>query len=161
MGQDMDAGIAAGELDQLHSVLKNTIATKFDNKSVMWIIKAWTKVGIRLRDRNYHKFFQMYLVRRTPTPPLTGSLKRSQVLLRELGGLSDAVNRQGRVPNDQVWSTVHLSMVYFVQDYWKATVSQTDPRASEENFSQQLRAWSSKSAEDVMAELIFQSEQHL
>jgi hypothetical protein len=155
-----DIGRAQGGLDELHASLKGNISGGgFNNSKVIWMVKAWSKIGTLIRG-SYHKQFAMHLFRQISPPALTGSQKRSQLLLRELGTLSDALSSHGKLPNDDIWKRAHQAMVDFVQDYWGKTIGNKDPRTSEKDFATQLRSWFGKSEAEVLKEQIFQQDRH-
>ena len=56
MASQQDKDIAVMILDDLTTRLNTNIREGgFNNDSVIWLIKAWTKAGMRLNGPNFHR----------------------------------------------------------------------------------------------------------
>jgi hypothetical protein len=93
----------------------------FNNKNVIWMIKAWTEVnllaGLTLRSYGY------WQMKRLPAPLAKGQ-KRSQVLLRALDQYLQTLG-PGRESGDY-WVRADEAMLNFVWDYRQHILDDVD-----------------------------------
>jgi len=145
--------IAMMVLDELTTRLNNEIRAGqgFDNDSVMWLIKAWTKVGLYTHGPGFHKRASAYYVMSREPSPATG--KRSKVLLAALDAYLSVLQNSGITGGD-FFQRADQAMLDFVWEYRKAVKGRTDRGKSEREFVAQLMKWMSLSEQQVMEEVV-------
>src|SRR5580658_2213878 len=93
--------IALADLDELTSQLKRNIDNGgFDNTSVMWLIKAWTKIAILTNGPGIHKKMAGYFVMKRDPTKTSGKSKRSKDLLNSLEDYETMVQKNGITGGD-------------------------------------------------------------
>ena len=153
MADEQNVALASAILDELTSRLNAEIRSSqgFDNNSVMWLIKAWTKVGVLTHGAGFHrKASAYYVMKRDPTPS-TG--KRSRTLLSALESYESILDRSGTTDGD-FFQRADQAMLDFVWEYRKAVTGRTDRGRSEADFVAQLMTWMSQSADQVMKAVV-------
>jgi hypothetical protein len=153
MADQHNIDVAVAILDELTSRLNTVIRSGvgFDNNSVMWLIKAWTKVGLRTRGPGFHRKASAYFVMKREPSPASG--KRSLVLLSALEAYETMVGKQGITDGDY-FQRADKAMLDFVWEYRKAVTGRTDRGKSEQEFVAQLMRWMSLSEDQVAKEVV-------
>ena len=156
MPSQFDVEVALATLDQLTTRLRGNISNGgFDNNSVMWFIKAWTKVGIRLRGSNFHREASAYYIMKRDPSPSTG--KRSATLLTALNSFETIISNNGTTSGDY-FKRADKAMLDFVWEYRKQLGNQSK---LEQDFVSQLTLWKSKSAEQAEKAIVTNVERHI
>jgi hypothetical protein len=142
--------LASAIMDELTTVLNADIkAGGFDNDSVMWLIKAWTKVGMLTHGPAFHKQKAAYYVMKRDPTPSPG--KRSRTLLAALEAFETVMNRDGTTEGD-FFQRADRAMLDFVWEYRKAVTGRTDAGKSEADFVARLMKWMALSDDQAMKE---------
>ncbi len=147
-------------LDEFTStLLSDTRSGKgFDNKSVMWLIKAWSKIGLLLRGPGYpNRVVGYYVMNRKPDPS-TGKI--SHTLLREAEDF-ETYFQNNKIAEGDFFNRVETAMRNFVWEYKLHLPGQTDKRYSEKDFTAQLMNWWSKSDDQIRQEPVFNMDRSL
>jgi hypothetical protein len=152
MASQQDKDIAVMILDELTTRLSNNIREGgFNNDSVMWIIKAWTKACIRIRGANYHRVSSAYyIMKRDPTP---SNGKRSKALLSAIENFQNVLEKHGTTEGD-FFNRADKAMLDFVWEYRKAVSGLSDRGKTEHAFAALLMRWKGLSAEQVEKEVV-------
>jgi hypothetical protein len=129
----------------------------FDNDSVMWMIKAWTKVGLLTRGPGFHRRTSAYYVMKRDPTPISG--KRSLALRSAMDAYSTMLSRHGTTDGDY-FQRADKAMLDFVWEYRKAVTGRTDRGKSEKEFVAQLMRWMSLSEDQAAREVLTNLEQH-
>ena len=153
MADQHNLEVASAILDELTDRLNADIrgGKGFDNNSVMWLIKAWTKVGIRTHGPGFHRQASAYYVMKRDPTPAPG--KRSHTLLAALEAYENVLERNGITDGD-FFQRADRAMLDFVWEYRKQVTGRTDRGKSEQDFVAQLMKWMSLSADQVMQEAV-------
>jgi hypothetical protein len=158
MADQIQKDIAVATLDEvterLAKIMKNG---GFDNASVIWLIKAWTKVGVRLRGGGYHRLTMAYYVMKRD--PAASKEKRSRALLSALEAFTTMLSKHGTTEGDY-FNRVDQLMRDFVWEYRKQLALRPDKGKSEKEFVTLLTNWQSKSAEQVLKEVVVNMDRH-
>jgi hypothetical protein len=146
MGDDTKLGIAIADLDELIDALQADIKSGgFDNDSVMWLIKAWTKVVVLARGGGYHKKASAYFIMKREPPKIPG--KRSAELLRALEAFSNLLEKG--VTEGDFFNRADQAMLNFVWDYRQHLTGK-----QETDFVHKLTKWMSLTEEKAMQEVV-------
>ena len=153
MADEHSVQLASAILDELTERLNAEIklGKGFDNNSVMWLIKAWTKVGILTHGPGFHRKASGYYVMNRAPDPSPG--KRSRVLLSALEAFETVLDRDGTTEGD-FFQRADVAMRDFVWEYRQAVTGRTDRGRSEADFVAQLMKWMSLSADEVMKAVV-------
>jgi hypothetical protein len=153
MASEFDKAVAAAVLDQMSNRLAASMQSGgFNNDSVMWLIKAWTKVGLRVRSSAFHRQAAAYYVmKRDPTPSTD---KRSRTLRSAINAYQSMVEMHGTTDGD-FFQRADKAMLDFVWEYRKHLTGQT-----EKDFAAKLMKYSSMSSDQVQAEVVTNLERH-
>ena len=153
MADEHSVQLASAILDELTERLNAEIklGKGFDNNSVMWLIKAWTKVGILTHGPNFHRQASAYYVMNRAPNPSPG--KRSHVLLSALEAFETILDRDGTTEGD-FFHRADQAMLDFVWEYRQKVAGRTDRGRSEADFVAQLMRWMSLSDDQVMTEVV-------
>jgi len=148
--------IALADLDELTSQLKRSIDNGgFDNTSVMWLIKAWTKIAILTNGPGIHKKMVAYFVMKREPTKTSGKSKRSKDLLRSLEDYETMVEKNGITGGD-FFTRADKAMLDFVWEYRKAiTGLKEDTKTGEKDFVGRIQQWMNLSEEQVMKQVVF------
>ncbi len=158
MADQIQKDLAVASLDELTERLAKAIKNGgFDNASVIWLVKAWTKVGVRLRGGGYHRQAMAYYVMKRD-PPMSRD-KRSRALLTAMEAFTNMLSRHGTTEGDY-FNRVDQLMREFVWEYRKHLAQRPDNGKSEKDFTAQLSFWQSKTAEQVLKEPVMYMERH-
>lgn len=158
MASQFDIEVALATLDLLTARLKGNITKGgFDNNSVMWLIKAWTKVGIRLRGSNYHREASTYYIMKRDPSPSTN--KRSRTLLSALESLESIISRNGTTSGD-FFTRADKAMLDFVWEYRKSVGGLGTQSKTEQDFVSQLTMWKSTSSDQAEKAITTGVERH-
>jgi hypothetical protein len=151
MADEHNVELASAILDELTTVLNEDIklGKGFDNDSVMWLIKAWTKVGMLTHGKAFHRQSAAYYVMKREPTPSTG--KRSRTLLVALEAFETVLDRDGTTEGD-FFQRADRAMLDFVWEYRKAVTGRTDRGKSEADFVAQLMKWMALSDDQAMQE---------
>ena len=143
--------LASAIMDELTTVLNADIkrGEGFDNDSVLWLLKAWTKVGMLTHGKAFHKQSSAYYVMKRDPTPSPG--KRSRTLLAALEAFESVLDRNGTTDGD-FFQRADRAMRDFVWEYRKAVTGRTDRGKSEADFVAQLMKWMALSDEQAMQE---------
>ena len=152
----MPNDIAIADLDELTTQLKRTIDNGgFDNTSVMWLIKAWTKIAILTNGPGIHKRMAGYFVMKRDPTKTSGKSKRSMELLRSLEDYESMVEKNGTTGGD-FFTRADKAMLDFVWEYRKAiTGLKEDTKTGEKNFVSRIQQWMNLTEDQVMKEVVF------
>ena len=153
MADEHSVELASAILDELTTVLNGDIRSGkgFDNKSVMWLIEAWTKVGMLTHGNGFHrKSAAYYVMKGDPTPT---SDKRSRTLLSAMEAYESVLERSGATDGD-FFQRADRAMLDFVWEYRKRVSGSTERGKSEADFVAQLMRWMSLSDDQVMKEVV-------
>lgn len=158
MASNAQAEIAAAMLEELTSFIERRIKHGgFDNESVIWMIKVWTKIGTRLRGPGFHRQATAYYVMKRE--PSAASGKRSQVLLRAMDSLETMITAHGITDGDY-FRNADRAMLDFVWEYRKHLPAQGGKGNSEQDFVKMLLNWQSQSVEQVMKTVLTNMDRH-
>ena len=151
MADKHNVELASAILDELTTVLNADIrrGQGFDNDSVMWLIKAWTKIGMLTHGKAFHRQSAAYYVMKRDPTPSPG--KRSRTLLVALEAFETVLDRDGTTEGD-FFQHADRAMLDFVWEYRKAVTGRTDRGKSEADFVAQLMKWMSLSDDQAMQE---------
>ena len=151
MADEHSVEVASAILDELTTELSADIGRGqgFDNDSVMWLIKAWTKVGMLTHGKAFHRQSAAYYVMKRDPTPSPG--KRSRTLLVALEAFETVLDRDGTTEGD-FFQHADRAMLDFVWEYRKAVTGRTDRGKSEADFVAQLMKWMSLSDDQAMQE---------
>ena len=155
MGQNVD--IATTYLDELTTALKSDIDSGegFDNKSVMWLIKAWTKIAILTNGPGVHKKASAYYIMKREPTQLGANSKRSKELLMYLNAYLSLLEHNGTTGGDY-YTRADRAMLDFVWEYRKAITGQKeDSGKGEADFVRQIQQWMALSEDQVMKQVVF------
>ena len=143
--------VASAILDELTTELSADIGRGqgFDNDSVMWLIKAWTKIGMLTHGKAFHRQSAAYYVMKRDPTPSPG--KRSRTLLLALEAFESVLDRDGTTEGD-FFQRADRSMLDFVWEYRKSVTGRTDRGKSEADFVAQLMKWMALSDDQAMQE---------
>ncbi|HEY1336179.1 MAG TPA: hypothetical protein VGF59_01650 [Bryobacteraceae bacterium] len=160
MADQHDVEVAIDILDELTTRLNGIIKSGagFDNNSVMWLIKAWTKAGLRTRGPGFHRKESAYFVMSREPSPASG--KRSLVLLSALEAYETMVEKHGITEGDY-FQRADKAMLDFVWEYRKAVTGRTDRGKSERDFVAQLMQWMALSEDQVAKEVVTNMDRSL
>ena len=149
MADEHNVELASAILDELTTVLNADIrrGQGFDNDSVMWLIKAWTKVGMLTHGKSFHRQSAAYYVMKRDPTPSPG--KRSRTLLTALEAFESVLDRDGTTEGD-FFQRADRAMLDFVWEYRKAVTGRTDRGKSEADFVAQLMKWMALSDDQAM-----------
>ncbi len=152
MATQQDKDVAASILDELTTQLNNNIRSGgFNHDSVMWLIKAWTKVGMRLRGPGFHRqSAAYYIMKRDPTPSVG---KRSKTLLAAMEAFETVLEKNGTTDGD-FFNRSDRAMLDFVWEYRKQLGLAGDRGKSEQAFTSLLMRWNSLTADQVQKEVV-------
>jgi hypothetical protein len=146
--------LANAYLDEITDVLLGYIKSGgFDNKSVMWLIKAWTKIGIITsgNETGFHKTTAAYyMMKRTP-PPSTS--KRSRTLLNNLEYYEQWLPNNPTTGGD-FFKRANDAMLNFVWEY-----RQNISGVQEKQFVLELQKWASLTGEAANKQIVFKMDQ--
>src|ERR1035438_7521591 len=153
MADEHSVEVASAILDELTTELSADIGRGqgFDNDSVMWLIKAWTKVGMLTHGKAFHRQSAAYYVMKREPTPSPG--KRSHTLLAALEAFETVLDRNGTTDGD-FFQRADRAMLDFVWEYRKAVTGRTDRGKSEADFVAQLMKWMSLSSDEVMKAVV-------
>ena len=153
MADEHSVQLASAILDELTTVLNEDIklGKGFDNDSVMWLIKAWTKVGMYTHGNSFHRKAAAYYVMKRDPAPSPG--KRSRTLLSALEAYESVLERSGTTEGD-FFERADKAMLDFVWEYRKAVTGRTDRGKSEADFVAQLMKWMSLSDDEAMQAVV-------
>ncbi|MCL4795318.1 MAG: hypothetical protein KJZ84_12220 [Bryobacteraceae bacterium] len=158
MSTQIKKDIAVAILEEFVQGLQT--ATKnggFNNKTMIWLIKAWSKAGIHLRGPGYHRLIAAYyIMKRDPAP---SAQKKSQVLLLAMQGFLNMLSRHG-ISEGDYFNRADRAMTDFVWEYRKYVAQQPDGGKSEQEFVNLLTAWRSTPPEQLMKEVITNMDRH-
>ncbi len=158
MAEQIQKDMAVAILDEVTERLSRMVKQGgFDNASVIWLIKAWTKVGVRLRGHGYHRQSMAYYTMKRDAQPTKE--KRSRMLLNAMEAFASMLSRHGTTEGDY-FNRVDQVMRDFVWDYRKQVSLQPDKGKSEKEFVAMMVDWQNKSAEQVMNEAVAGVERH-
>ncbi len=151
MADKHNVELASAILDELTTELSADIkrGQGFDNDSVMWLIKAWTKVGMLTHGKAFHRQSAAYYVMKRDPTPSPG--KRSHTLLAALEAFEAVLDRDGTTEGD-FFQRADRAMLDFVWEYRKAVTGRTDRGKSEADFVAQLMKWMALSDDQAMQE---------
>jgi hypothetical protein len=151
MADEHNVELASAVLDELTTVLNGDIrrGQGFDNDSVMWLIKAWTKVGMLIHGKSFHRQSAAYYVMKRDPTPSPG--KRSRTLLAALEAFESVMDRNGTTDGD-FFQRADRAMLDFVWEYRKSVTGRTDRGKSEADFVAQLMKWMALSDDQAMQE---------
>ena len=151
MADEHSVEVASAILDELTTELSADIGRGqgFDNDSVMWLIKAWTKIGMLTHGKAFHRQSAAYYVMKRDPTPSPG--KRSRTLLVALEAFETVLDRDGTTEGD-FFQHADRAMLDFVWEYRKAVTGRTDRGKSEADFVAQLMKWMSLSDDQAMQE---------
>lgn len=159
MATQFDIEVAIATMDELTTRLRANIRSGgFDNNSVMWLIKAWAKVGIRLRGASFHKQVAAYYIMKRDPSPSTG--KRSQTLLTAMDAFETILTKNGTTGGDY-FQRADKAMLDFVWEYRKHLSPTGPPAKSEQDFVAQLTRWSSAGPDQAQKAIITNVERHI
>ena len=143
--------LASAILDELttrlNSIIKSSLG--FDNNSVMWLIKAWTKVGVLTHGAGFHKKASAYYVMKRDPTPSTG--KRSRTLLSAMEAFENVLDNNKTTEGD-FFQRADRAMLDFVWEYRKQVTGRTERGKSEADFVAQLMKWMALSDDQAMQE---------
>ena len=153
MADQHNTELASAILDELTDRLNGDIRAGmgFDNNSVMWLIKAWTKVGILTHGPGFHRQASAYYVMKREPAPAHG--KRSHTLLSALEAYENVVEQNGITDGD-FFRRADQALLDFVWEYRKQVTGRTDRGKSEQDFVAQLMKWMSLSPDQVMEQVV-------
>lgn len=158
MAGNIQADLAAAMLEELTAFLERRISRGgFDNESVIWMIKVWTKIGTRLRGAGFHRQATVYYVMKRE--PAAASGKRSQILLRALENFERMLTGHGITDGD-AFRNADRAMLDFVWEYRKHLPAQGGKGDSEPEFVKMLLNWQSLSVEQVMKSVLTNMDRH-
>lgn len=159
MPTEFDIEVALATLDMLTAKLKSDMTKGgFNNEAMMWIIKAWTKVGIRLRGANYHREASAYyIMKRDPSP---STEKRSKTLLAALNVLETTLPRQKDSGGD-FFRRADKAMLDFVWEYRRHLGNGTGNGNSEQDFVTKLSAWKATASDQAQKAIMTGIERHI
>jgi hypothetical protein len=150
MSPTQEMEIAAADLDELIDALERDIKSGgFKNKSVLWLMKAWAKIGILASgagDQFRKSTLAYWIMKRTPPP---AKEKRSKGLLDALVHYSEALENNHSRGGDY-FTRANDQMRYFVWEF-RAHIS----GANEKEFVHQLHEWMSMSKDKFMEQQVF------
>jgi hypothetical protein len=151
MADEHSVELASAILDELTTVLNGDITRGqgFDNDSVMWLIKAWTKVGMLTHGKSFHRQSAAYYVMKRDPTPSPG--KRSRTLLTALEAFESVLDRDGTTEGD-FFQRADRAMLDFVWEYRKSVTGRTDRGKSDADFVAQLMKWMALSDDQAMQE---------
>jgi len=159
MADRYDIEIAAAILDELTSRLNANIKSGgFNDEAVLWLIKAWTKVGMRLRGPSFFRQAAAYYVMKRDPSPSTG--KRSRTLLSAMEAFETILERNGITEGD-FFQRADRAMLDFVWEYRKQLSLRPDGGRSEQAFAAQLMKFSAMSADQLQKEVVANFERSL
>src|ERR1700742_1669900 len=82
-----DVDLAIADMDELTAALDNDIKNgEFDADSVMWLIKAWTKVAVITNGPGIHNRMAGYYIMKREPSKIDPKQKRSRVLKSAMDG---------------------------------------------------------------------------
>ena len=159
MPSKQDIEIASAILDEITTRLHSDMHRGgFTNDSVIWLIKAWMKVGTRLRGASYRRQAgAYYIMKREPTPT---ALKRSKTLLSALEAFESIMDRNGTTSGD-FFQRAEKAMLDFVWDYRRKLGEQGDGGNSEQSFVNKLMQLNSMSDDLFQREVVANFERSI
>ena len=144
---------AAEYLDFMIESMNNSMKMGgFDNDSVMWLIKIWTKIGLNSRGDNYHNNMKgTWVMKRQPK---IKAAKKSVILRNALSTLLSVVEKTnyGRF---QYFISAQEAMIDFVWEYRHRLSGN-----QEADFVHQAQKWLNMSTDDVLRTVLVPSEAH-
>jgi hypothetical protein len=122
-----------------------------DNNSMIYFIKAWTKISIGARDRSYRRSSSAFLdsVGSTNARVLTKkyqNLSYPENAQRLSNAYSESLDRQDSTLDGGFFQDADDAMMAFFVNYWRQIVGQKD----EKDFAQKVKDWTSKSPDQVL-----------
>ena len=159
MPSEFEIEVAIAVMDLLTNRLNATVkkGEGFDNDTVIFMIKTWTKVGMLTHGPSFHKKTSaLYVMERDPTPTKE---KRSRMLLLALQAFEGVLIKHKTTEGD-FFEGANREMLQFVWDYRKGTKTSTNKRTSPMEFKAFLMKWLSTSAEDAMKAVQVGMEKH-
>ena len=124
----------------------------------MWLIKAWSKIGLLLRGPGFPNTRVGYYVMNRKPSPATG--KRSHTLLRQAEDF-ETYFQNNKIAEGDFFRRVDDSMRDFVWEYKLHLVGRTDKGYSEKDFTSQLMKWWSMSDEQIRQAPVFNMDRSL
>jgi len=162
MGEYKDMGIAIQDLDFMIDSIQTAMNGKFrkdrkkgfDNRQVIFMIKAWYKVQIRSEIGGGTP--PAYWFSRNEPAKLVGSQKRSEVLVRALEDYQRTLERDG--DRSSYYYRANDAMLNFVWDYHQHIVDDVD---RETEFINSVKQAMFRSLDNFMKDAIFPGEQSI
>ena len=153
MGDDSRLDIAIADLDELTNVLASDIRGGGfrKNDSVLYLLKAWDKVGTIVLGGNYHKRATGQWVMNRVPPKIAG--KRSKELLNALETYYGVLEKNHTRGGD-FFNRADQAMTNFVWEY-----RQSISGKREAEFVHQLQKWMFLSEEKMMEEVVTKMDQ--
>ena len=148
MASDYEIEVAILVLDMLGDKVRAVHLSKkpFDTSTAIFMIKAWTKVGMLLRGDGFHKAtWPIYVMERDPSPTKE---TRSKILLTALDALEVKLRKDPKSASDLI-DRAKQAMIDFVWEYRILLKSRGDDGKSKREFAAFLDKWRSTSAEDA------------
>jgi hypothetical protein len=155
MADNSSVDIAIADLDELVDRLGPIIKRNgFDpkHKTVIWMLKAWLKIGVLANHTEYPRLPTGYYVMKRGPAPMAGS--RIKALLRDLEGFQTVLERDKTTHGDY-FKRVDDGMRDFVWDYRKHLTG-----SSATDSESQLVSLMSMSKDRLMKETLFKMDQH-
>ena len=151
----VDTGMLSAELEELTDALNRDIKTNaFNNNAVVWLVKAWSKIGILVGPKNYHKILVNYCLMPNDPSPLTGNSKRETVLKVAIETYEQAFENNGTT-NGDFFQGSQRALLDFVWDWRKKTAG---PKGQE--FTRMLQDFLNLSPDQVAVTPVFNVERH-
>jgi hypothetical protein len=144
-------------VDEIYQTAKsaNAKASKLDVKSVMWYIKAWTKVCDVVTDGgSYRKQVCMNYTRKGVPDKTT--LTRTKILQRDMGDYQDKIDKQVEQndsssaaigPRTTLFDAADKSVQNLVFDYWQQIALD---KLKVNQLSGEIQQWMGLSHDQVM-----------
>jgi hypothetical protein len=127
----------------------------FDNRQVLFMIKAWTKISIRAEVSGDTSWYT-WLSRREPSSLAGTHLKRSETLVLALQHYQSALETDMDVSS--YYHRAADALMNFVWDYRQHIVDDPD---LDSQFVNNITPLMSKGLDQLMEDPVFPSEQHI
>lgn len=158
MASEYQLSIASAVLDELTRRLRDmTKKGGFDNKSVIWLAKAWIKVGMALRGSTFHRQAAGYYVMKREPAAISG--KRSLALLAAMEAFERMLNQLKTTEGD-FFNRADNAMRDFVWEYRKQLGLKPDRGQSEREFAGMLSSLQNMSSDQLNREMATGMERH-
>lgn len=158
MANEHQVSVASAVLDELTRRLRDmTKKGGFDNKSVIWLAKAWIKVGMALRGPTFHRQAAGYYIMKREPAAIAG--KRSLALLTAMEAFERMLNQLKTTEGD-FFNRADNSMRDFVWEYRKQLGLKPDRGQSEKEFVGMLTSLQNMSSDQLNREMATGMERH-